>query len=216
MTNKEYYIYLKGRLEELVALRQNCVSISAKIIGETLFTEDLFFCASADRCIKLIDGIKIMLEERNLTCAGALLRLQMDNCMRTYAAFIAEDKNAVVNCVLDGAPIRHLKDKSGRKMTDGYLKEQITKLDSQFETVYNQASGFIHLSEKAFFQMVDKCENNIMGFQIGQQLPEKRNEHILECADAFIHFIKLHFEFLDAVANSKQRYDKTHRDSQEN
>ena len=38
----------------------------------------------------------MMLKERNLTCAGVLLRMQMDNCMRTYAAFIAEDKKAIV------------------------------------------------------------------------------------------------------------------------
>ena len=36
----------------------------------------------------------VLLRERNLVCAGPILRLQMDNCMRMHATFIAEDRNA--------------------------------------------------------------------------------------------------------------------------
>ena len=52
--------------------------------------------------------------------------------MRTYAAFIAEDKKAVVGCILNGDPIKNLKDKDGKKMTDGHLKDKVTELDKQF------------------------------------------------------------------------------------
>ena len=84
--------------------------------------EDFFFCTAADRCIRLIDGFIPMLQNRDLTCAGVLLRMQMDNCMRTYAPFIAEDRNAVVNCIIDGNPINKLKDANGKMMitVDGY------------------------------------------------------------------------------------------------
>ena len=105
MTNEEYSIALASRIEQLQTLRKNAVTIAAGIIGESLCMEDLFFCASVDRCMRLIDGFIPMLQDRNLTCAGVLLRMQMDNCMRTYAAFIAEDRNAAVQCVIDGNPI---------------------------------------------------------------------------------------------------------------
>lgn len=99
MTNEKYNIALIPRIEQLQELRKQAVSIAAGIIGESLCIDDLFFCASTDRCIRLIDGFITMLQARNLTCAGVLLRMQMDNCMRTYAAFIAEDRNAAVQCI---------------------------------------------------------------------------------------------------------------------
>ena len=158
-----------------------------------------------------------MLQDRNLTCAGVLLRMQMDNCMRTYAAFIAEDRDAAVQCVIDGNPIKNLKDTNGKKMTDGHLKDEITKIDSVFSKVYDNASGYVHLSEKAFYQTVEKCADNKLEFQIGQPLPEKRNDPLLESADAYIHFVKLHFKMLQAVVESKERFDaaQSEREAQE-
>ena len=215
MTNEEYFIQLVSRIEKLQVLRKKAVSIGAGIIGDTLCLEDLFFCASTDRCIRLIDGFIPMLQERNLTCAGVLLRMQMDNCMRTYAAFIAEDRKSVVDCILDGKPIKNLKDTNGNKMLDGYLKGEITKIDSVFAKVYDNASGYVHLSEKAFYQTVEKCEDYQFEFQIGRPLPEKRNTPLLEAADAYIHFVELHFKLLQAVVESKQRFDAAQNDISE-
>lgn len=217
MTNEEYKVALVPYIEQLQDLRKKAVSIATGIIGETLCTDDLFFCASVDRCIRLIDGFIPMLQARNLTCVGVLLRMQMDNCMRTYAAFIADDRNAVIQCILDGTPIKNLKDANGSKMLDGYLKDQVAKMDSVFPTVYDNASGYVHLSEKAFYQTVDSCDDYGIGIQIGQSLPEKRNAPLLEAADAYIHFVNLHFKMLQAVVESKQRFDasQTENESQE-
>lgn len=132
MTNEEYKVALVPYIEQLQDLRKKAVSIATGIIGETLCTDDLFFCASVDRCIRLIDGLIPMLQDRNLTCAGVLLRMQMDNCMRTYAAFIAEDRNAVIQCIFDGTPIKNLKDVNGKQMFDGYLKNQVAKMTLSF------------------------------------------------------------------------------------
>lgn len=137
--------------------------------------------------------------------------------MRTYAAFIAEDRNAVIRCILDGTPIKSLKDAKGNKMLDGYLKDEVAKIDPIFSKIYNNASGYVHLSEKAFYQTVDFCDNYEIGIQIGQPIPEKRNALLLEAAAAYIHFVNLHFKMLQAVVESKQRFDasQTENESQE-
>lgn len=207
MNNKEYEVKIKKYIDEYVVLRKKCISISSKIIGETLFSEDFYFIASADRCINLIDGMIEMLKTRNLTCVGVLLRMQMDNCMRTYAAFIAENKNEVVDCIISGERINKKKDFKGHRMTDGYLKSEITKIEPKFASVYENASGYVHLSEKAFYQTIDKVEDNIINFHVGVSLPERRNHLLIEAAEAFEHFIKLHYKMLSAVADSKIRYD---------
>lgn len=215
MTNKAYFETLIQYEKKLKELRAQGIIIAKSIIGETLTKDDLFFCASLDRCLRLTDGIIPMLKDRNLTCAGALLRLQMDNCMRTYAAFIAADKAKVIDCIISGDPINKEKDFTGKKMSDGHLKKVISKIDNQFSQVYDQASGFIHLSSKAFYQTVaDVGEEGRLDFQFGCALPEKRNEPLLECGEAFIHYVKLHYKMLNAVVDSKIRFDKGHRDDE--
>ena len=52
-------------------------------------------------------------------------------------------------------------------------------------------------------------ENNSIEWQVGIELPEKRNPVLIEAADAFIHFVQLHFRMLEAVAKSKERFDST-------
>lgn len=210
-----YYAALDRIIDSLEKLRSEGVRIARGIIGETLTKDDLFFCASLDRCLRLTDGIIPLLKERNLTCAGALLRLQMDNCMRTYAAFIAEDRTKVIDCIIDGTPINKQRDTTGTRMTDGYLKTAISQYDSVFAQVYNQASGFVHLSEKAFYQTVADVSDGKIALQIGHALPEKRNDPLLECAEAFCHFVKLHYKMLDAVVESKTRFDAEQQDSDE-
>ena len=214
MNNEAYFSALDKIIDSLEKLRLEGVTLAKDIIGENLTQDDFFFCASLDRCLRLTDGIILLLKERNLTCAGALLRLQMDNCMRTYAAFIAEDRIKIIDCIIDGTPINKQRDNSGNQMTDGYLKKAITQYDSRFEHVYNQASGFIHLSEKAFYQTVADVSDGKISLQIGHALPEKRNEPLLECAEAFCHFVKLHYKMLAAVVESKARFDQEHQEDE--
>ena len=215
MNNSEYLGALEEIIGSLKELHAEGINIAKGIIGETLTKDVFFFCASLDRCLRLTDGIILLLRERNLTCSGALLRLQMDNCMRTYAAFIAEDRTKVIDCIIDGTPINKQRDTTGNRMTDGYLKNAISQYDSVFVQVYNQASGFVHLSEKAFYQTVADVSDGKIALQIGHDLPEKRNAPLLECAEAFSHFVKLHYKMLDAVVESKTRFDAEQQDRNE-
>lgn len=215
MNNSEYLGALEEIIGSLKELHAEGINIAKGIIGETLTKDVFFFCASLDRCLRLTDGIILLLRERNLTCSGALLRLQMDNCMRTYAAFIAEDRTKVINCIIDGTPINTQRDTTGNRMTDGYLKNAISQYDSVFARVYNQASGFVHLSKKAFYQTVADVSDGKIALQIGHDLPEKRNAPLLECAEAFSHFVKLHYKMLDAVVESKTRFDAEQQDRNE-
>ena len=91
MDNTAYYAELDKRLAAIKELRGRCPALAAGMIGQTLFKEDLFFCSALNRNVQLSEGFVALLQQRNLSCAGAILRLQLDNCMRTYAAFIAMD-----------------------------------------------------------------------------------------------------------------------------
>lgn len=212
MNNEEYSELLNNEKKTLDELRKQGVELAQGVIGKTLFEDDLFFCASLNRCINLIDGFYLLLNARNLTCAGAILRLQIDNCLRTYAAFIAADRNKVIECIINGRRIDKERDTQGHMMADGYLKDKLGEMDPSIVAIYDNTSGYIHLSEKAFYETVVNCDNGRVEFQIGRELPERRNPVLVEMLGAFTHFIRLHYKMVTAVVDSKQRYDLANSD----
>lgn len=208
MNNEEYYYLLDKRFRKLKELREAAKTVAAGIIGNTLYKEDLFFTSALDRSVALLDGIVNMLKERNLSCVGILVRSQIDNCMRIFAAFIAEDKTAFMDGFIQGKMISDFKDDRGNKMKDVVLRERLEAYDSQISEVYKKSSGYIHLSEMAFYSSVCAKDNYHIEFSVGLPIREEANEILLEGADAFIHYTLLEHRLLWAVVESKQRVDK--------
>ncbi len=89
MNYQEWIFKIKHHLENV---RKQAVKLTAEVIGQTLCEDDFYMISILDKCIRLIDGFAIMIEKRNLTCAGILLRVQIDNCLRTYALYAAENR----------------------------------------------------------------------------------------------------------------------------
>lgn len=208
MNNEEYNQKISGEIEQLEKMRRIATKKAGEVIGEALTREDFVFTASIDKYCRLVDGTILMLTNRNLTCAGILLRTLLDNCMRLYALYIADNPQEAIDCVLDGEKLNKLKDKNGNKMIDGYLKEQITnRFDERFSSVYDNASGYVHFSNKSFYQTIDSLEEHGFTFQIGLELPEKMNIILLECAHAFFHYSKLYFTLVNPLIESKRNLE---------
>lgn len=208
LNNEKYNESLSDRLHKIKELREVAKSVASGIIGNTLYKEDLFFTSALDRSVALLDGVVNMLQERNLACVGILVRSQIDNCMRIFAAFIAADKTAFIDGFLQGKKISDFKDDRGNKMKDVVLRERLEEYDSQISEVYKKSSGYIHFSEVAFYSSVCAKDNYHIEFSIGLPIREEANEILLEGADAFIHYTLLEYRLLQAVVESKERVDK--------
>lgn len=192
----------------LESIRRDGVRLARTVIGENLCKEDLYIIGIIDKCLRLIDGFVIMLKERNLTCMGILLRIQIDNCMRTYAIYTAENINEIIDSILDSEiQLNKLKAKDGSRMTDQYLRQQLEKIDERFGTVYKATSGFIHYSEKSFFSIVSVEEPNVLEFDLGHPLNSKNDALIHECTEAFLYFIQFQYDLTQPFVESKKRFD---------
>ncbi len=205
MNNDEYFTALNPKLKELKHIRRTSNELAKCMIGNSLYEEDLFFASVLNRSLSLLDGFVDMLENRNLACAGILLRSQPDNCMRLYAAFIAQDKRAFIRGFLEGKRISDFKDDRGVKMRDSVLRKRLETYDSRICEVYERTSGYVHLSGVAFHLGYQSIDDHNFGFSIGVPLKEEANKYLLEAAGAFIHYMKLLFFLLDAVVKSKER-----------
>ncbi len=212
MTNNEYKTIIKPHLDALEELIKSAYQIGKSVIGESLFKEDLYFVATLNRFVALTDGFKMLIINRNLTCCGALLRLLLDNCMRLYALNIADDMSEAIDTVISGGRFDKLKDKNGKQMRDGYLKEQIANYDAKFKIVYDSTSGYIHFSEKGFFQSVRAKEDNQFLLQISTNLNEEFNPLLIEGAEVYIHFSKFFLKIFDSIIQSKKAYDEQHKE----
>ena len=79
---EEYKSKIAGTKAQIQQYRDEFAVLTDRIVGNDLEKDDFYFLAALDRAIHLIDGFLWMLEKRNITCAGVLLRLQIDSCLR--------------------------------------------------------------------------------------------------------------------------------------
>ncbi len=158
------------------------IELSKTIIGDTLYKEDFFFTSAMNRSIALLDGISEMLKNRNLACGGILLRSQIDNCMRIFAAFIAENQTDFIDGFFAGKKIIDIKDDRGNKMKDYILRQRLAEYDAQLDLVYRNSSGYVHLSDKAFYSSVtiSSSEQYDIEFSVEEPLKEKQIRYCLK------------------------------------
>jgi len=152
-----------------------------------MFPLDILAAATIKRSLALISGFTLLVKANNHTCAASLLRLQLDSCLRFFAAFIVDKPHEFAHNVLKGIPIREMNDLNGKKMTDRYLVNTLSKKYKWMPRVYESTSGFIHLSEKHLLSVFDGTKGeNTLGLVIGADDKNVPTEIWIELTDAFL------------------------------
>ena len=199
----------KFKLEELATVyqetRKRYIAIAKEMIDDKLVITDFYFSAAIDQGIRLLDGMLPMLEQRNPTCAAALLRMQIDTCLRTYAAFIADDIDAFMEGYIEGRKIDEFRDDRGKAMKDWYLRKRLSEHFQSIDEDYNLASGFVHFSHNAF-QMISRTHDDYrVSFFVGCDVPEDMNQFLFETGQASVQYCIFHQELLMQVAEAKKK-----------
>jgi hypothetical protein len=104
--------------------------------------------AALKRTLFLIEGFAQMIEDRNLVCAGALLRVQLDTALRFQAVFLVKEPREFADAILKGTRVDTLVDRQGKRLTDRRLVDSAATEFPWVKPVYEQASGYVHFSEK--------------------------------------------------------------------
>jgi hypothetical protein len=109
-----------------------------------LFPVDVMAVAALNRAAGLLSGFVAMISSRNLVCAVAILRLQLDTALRLSALSLADRPHALAEEVMKGTPLRKLKDRDGTPMTDNHLVTVFSKQAPWIEDVYNLGCAYVH------------------------------------------------------------------------
>jgi hypothetical protein len=138
---------LEGLEEDRKALLATAERM-ARAYGATLYPFDVFANGAVARSLALAKGFRQMIVQRNLVCAGALVRLQLDTALRVTAGWSVDDPHAFAMAVARGERIDRMKDRHGNRLLDKTLVENLAKDHPWVPKVYEVASDFIHLSDR--------------------------------------------------------------------
>jgi hypothetical protein len=173
--------------------------------GTVLYKLDILAIAVLDRSLALQRGFCDLVESRNMIAAAPLLRCQVDNGLRFFASTIVENPHDFALEVHKGTPISKMKDRSGKLMRDAYLVEKLTAEVPWVQSLYKQASGYVHLSEQHIFNsfgIPDKdCLTTIK--ITGQDGSVWTEERYLEAIEAFDFSTRLVLELVEGWSQAR-------------
>lgn len=155
--------------------------------GSHMFTLDFIMVGAVKRSMSLAAGLKAMVESRNMVCARALLRLQIDTLSRLRGYTYVQDPEGVARAVIGGDEIYKHKSTDGKPLRDGYLIERLAIELPWVTETYKQTSGYVHFSEKQFFdtvQSVGDDETQTINFTVSatdEKFPENSWIEVVAC-----------------------------------
>jgi hypothetical protein len=177
-------------IQGLEADRKTLVEMALEMCqahGGDVYPLDLYANGAINRSLALSAGFQSLIEQRNILCAGAILRLQIDTAIRFYASFIVDDPHSFATDVLKGVAVRKLKDRCDQFMTDAYLVKCLKPEYGWIDRVYETTSGYIHMSDVHIASTFDgvNADNRSVGIRIGWEDTKQPASLYLEAIAAF-------------------------------
>ena len=138
-------------LTELDGFRTHFIESTQRMIeagGRKLRALDFVAAPVSNRALSLASAYVTLTSTGNYLAAVSLIRLQLDNALRFFAATLVADSDDFALHFLSGKAIRDYADIHGKKLTDNYLAQQLEKCFPGTLSLYRETCGYIHLSEQ--------------------------------------------------------------------
>lgn len=124
-----------------------------------MFILDFIVIGAVKRTLSLGHGLIVMVKTKNMTCARAIVRMQIDTVSRLLAYTYVDDPEEMAKQVIGETPINKFKSIDGQPLRDKYLIDKMTESHPWVREVYDRTSGEIHFSEKQFFASIHSTDD---------------------------------------------------------
>lgn len=205
VSNKEYFDMSSALIENLKKRRMAENKSVIPFMNGDFTGWELYLAGTCEYSMRIVDGLISMLQSRNFVCAAQLLRAQIGVCMRTLAFLVCEDTNTFIKTFLNNGQINKLKDSSGKKLTDGRLKELLNQFDPTVAASYDKASGMTHYSATVVNAMAISTGDEVE-FNFGMDPNEEINSSLFECGELCIRYLDLHLLMLKKIIEADEWY----------
>ena len=181
---------IKNKLEVLKKYDEKFLKLSEKILdayGGAFFLIDEIVIGIIKRSLSLLDGFCTMIENNNNLCAASLVRLHLDSLLRFHALHLVENPHELSMRILKGERLDKIKDRNNKQLKDRYLAEEVNKKYDWVLRVYEETSGFVHLTKKHFSYAIAEVhkEDRSISWAIGAKEKHITEETILEYIEGF-------------------------------
>lgn len=119
-----------------------------------MYVLDLIFIGVLKRSMSLAMGVKTLVDNKNMTCVRAMVRMQLDTLSRLLAYTYVDNPSDVAQQVMAGKPLNKFKCRDGKNLRDGYLIDRMTEQYPWVKNVYQYTSGYVHFSERQVFDSI--------------------------------------------------------------
>lgn len=174
--------YLESQLKALPGLGHDALAAR----DGALFLLDLIIVGAVKRSLSLGHGLIAMVRSKNMTCARAIVRMQIDTVSRLLAYTYVEDPEEVASKVIGGAPLSRFKSREGSLLRDAHLIDRMSDSHPWVREVYNRTSGEVHFSEKQLFASVQSTNDADLSFTMvispfDEKYPEWSWSEVVTC-----------------------------------
>jgi hypothetical protein len=199
---EEFNLDILKSIEGMQARRDELLGQAQKMLladEGKIYPVDLLAMSAINRSMSMIGGVEVLIKSSNMICVRSLLRLQIDTALRFFALFLVDTPHVLAEKILDGQQINNIKDSSGNKMTDWYLRSKLEREHPWISQVYKNLSGYIHLSDRHMFAPVEKVDEASLSisFSIGEKdtkYPKESWIEVIDClndsTDIFLKYLK--------------------------
>ena len=175
-------------------------------VGASMHVLDFVMIGAVKRSLSLSSGLHIMVEVQNMVCSRALLRMQLDTVTRLLAYTYVKDPESMAQGIIGGTPLKKFKSTDGKALVDAYLVDRMSKDHPWVRNVYNFTSGYVHFSERQFFDSIHSTgsdEKRTLQLQVShvdKKFPESSWEEVVAC---FNHLLAILENILSSYAKHK-------------
>lgn len=155
--------------------------------GKPMYMLDFIIIGVIKRSLSLASGLHDLVKSKNMTCARAIVRMELDTVSRLLAYTYVDEPSEMAKAIIGGKALNSFKCRDGKKLRDGYLIDKMTEKHPWVKDVYKYTSGYVHFSERQVFDSICSIgndEDRTVTFQVGKEdhnFPEESWVEIVAC-----------------------------------
>ena len=195
-------------LNSLSQLRKSIPSFGKSIFqsgGGAAFHLDIIIIGILNRCMSTSSAIEMLVSQWNMTSARAVLRVHLDTAIRLSAFWRVENPHELAKEIINRNQLYKIKDRSGKKMGDRYLVEELNKQYPWVEKVYSYTCGYVHFSDMHFFDVIQEINpmDNSLSLYISAEQYKFSEESWIEILDYACQILGIVISHLEGYRISK-------------
>lgn len=125
--------------------------------------EDLLVVAALRRALDNLQGMAVMVDQRNIFCGMPIVRFQLDTAMTLFGRTLVSDVDDYVTHMAEGKKRSDYSDRDKKRMSDAYLHKQLAirykKILGHYyqdiSELYSETSSFVHFSTHHLHRVLD-------------------------------------------------------------